>query len=305
LALFSKRTELDKLHHRREALAAQLTEVDKRVVEAEAQRQRELIDGVDNGQPAKSPAVISRLKDEAAAVRLAVDTVSQRITAAEAQQRADADKAAREQEAERRKQQIAAARLAADEFAAATEKLVEALQILSPLNMTTSSASGSVKIFGGQLIAAVAAALAECTGYCQRVAAGTVAIIGSPQPIATASPPAPEISRTAVMLFQASRWSEGDQVCTGPQYGIVKLPVELAKQACARNLAVRTDDPRYFRLRETEAQPYGMAWAKPLPQDTVVDLDHPDAPPTPEPAAASEWIGPAQVGVATISSARW
>ena len=111
--------------------------------------------------------------------------------------------------------------------------------------------------------------------------------------------------RTAVMLFSAARWNEDGQICTGPQYGIVKLPVELAKEACARNLAVRIDDPRYHQLRQTELAPYGQAWAKPLPQDTTVDLDHPDAPPTSGLAGVAEWIGPAQVGTAVVSSARW
>jgi hypothetical protein len=120
---------------------------------------------------------------------------------------------------------------------------------------------------------------------------GTTAIVGQAPVVTAASKPAPEIERTSVMLFQSSRWNEGGQICTGPQYGIVKLPAPLAKEACSRNLAVRIDDPRYFKLRETELQPYGMSWAKPLPQDTTVDLDHPDALPTPE-LPGAEWVGP-------------
>jgi hypothetical protein len=303
--LFKPRSELTDLRHRRDALSAQQLAGERRLREATDARRLALIDGDDPDVPAKSSVLVARLTDELVAVRDAISALDDRIREAEVRAAAARDKAQREEEVALRTQQITQARAALDEFTTATEQLTAALQTLAPINLITSSASGSVKIFGGQLSAAVVGALLECQGYVARVGAGNVPIIGSPQPVAATPPPVLDIPRVEVMLHQASRWREGDQTCTGPKFGLVRLPTTLANEACTRHLAVRTDDPHYHKLRASEAEPYGMSWARPPVSATVVDLSNPDAPPTPESSRAGEWTGPSLAGTATLSPARW
>ena len=101
-----------------------------------------------NGQSVKN--ITSRLRDEVDATRDAISTLTRRIAETEAEIGAERDKAAREQEAACRREQIEKAHKAADEFTGATERLVAALQVLAPINMTTSAAGRSVKIFGAE-----------------------------------------------------------------------------------------------------------------------------------------------------------
>jgi hypothetical protein len=95
------------------------------------------------------------------------------------------------------------------------------------------------------------------------------------------------------MMLESARWSEAHgEVRTVARFGIARLPIKLAELACARDWGCRPDGERYRKLVESETQPYGQQWVRPAPAHTTIDLDHPDAPPTPELAGVSEWVGP-------------
>jgi hypothetical protein len=290
--------ELASLRQRRDSLQTKLVQAEASLTRVIDGRRHVLLEG-DVGEPI--PAVVTPM-DERDAVIDAIAQIEGRIREAEQRIAETRDKASREQEAELRREQIEVARKAADEFTSATERLVAALQTLAPINMTTGAASSSVKIFGGQLSAAVTAALVECGGYVARVVAGNAAIVGAPPPIATTPQPAPEIERASVMMLESARWNEADgEVRTVARYGIARLPVKLAELACARDWGCRTDSERYRRLVESETAPFGQQWARPAPEHTRIDLDHPDLPPAAELPVATEWIGPPRQIEITVS----
>jgi hypothetical protein len=309
MALFKPKTdgerELNDLVSRKDMLKAKLAATDRDLAQALDDRRRALLEA-DFDSPSAEPVSIARLRDERDALIDAISRIDAKIADAERRIAADRDRQARERQVADRRQQIEAAQIAAQDFAAAGERLVEKLQPLAPVSLAAGAAASNTKYLTDQLGLGVAAGLAEANSYVARVASGTVAIVAEPIRIAPA-PPALDVERIAVMLFQASRWNEPNGVTdTGARNGIVKLPVAVAERACARNLAVRIDSERYRKLRASEVEPYGQQWARPLPQDTVVDLDHPEAPATaPEKSPwTDEWVGPPTIGVAIASPAR-
>jgi hypothetical protein len=309
MVLFKRKGESERevadLRKRRTMLAERLLAAERDLAQALDDRRRVLLEA-DLDAPATEPIMIGRLRDEKDALVDAIGRVDAKIAEAEQRIATDRERTAREKEAAERRRQIEAADAAAQDFAAAAERLVATLQPLAPVSLAAGAAASNTKYLTDQLSLGVAAGLAECRSYIARVASGTVAIVAEPIRIAP-PPPAPDVERIAVMLFQASRWNEPDGVTdTGARNGIVKLPVAVAERACVRNLAVRIDSERYHKLRASEVEPYGQQWAKPLPQDTVVDLDHPDAPATvPEKSAwTDEWVGPPTVGFAIATPVR-
>ena len=257
--------ELADLRTRKALLEKQLATAEAKLAEAIEARRKALLESdleSANGQSVKN--ITSRLRDEVDATRDAISTLTRRIAETEAEIGAERDKAAREQEAACRREQIEKAHKAADEFTGATERLVATLQVLAPINMTTSAAGSSVKIFGAQLSAAVAAALAECTGYCQRVLGGTTAIIGqAPAVVQAPKPAAPNIvDRVGIMVLQHSKWLEDGEVKTCAKNGLCRPPRAIAEKAIALQLAIAQDSDRYLRLVEVDTgEGFGQCWA--------------------------------------------
>jgi hypothetical protein len=140
----------ESLLHRRAALEAQRVAAERRLDEAVAVRRSQLVEGdLDNGQPTEN--IIGRLKDEKAAISDALAAIAQKLSEVEGKIAQDQDKAAREKASKRCQEQIVAARLVADRFAAVLEEATTAMQGLTNLSLTANTTASSLKIFGDQL----------------------------------------------------------------------------------------------------------------------------------------------------------
>jgi hypothetical protein len=308
VGLFKRKDELANFQHRRSMLAAQLADADRRVVEAEAQRQAQLIDGdLDNGQAAKNPVIISRLRDERDATKLAVETLDARIAEAEQRQRDDVGKVARGKGVELRRGQVATVRKRGADVALAVEELIAVLQEISVVARSAGPMAASAKFLGDQIRLGVETAVVEVGSYIAMMNAGTLPIAGHPPVVISSLKPAgPPVERMKVMVHQHSRWRENGETRTAPKHGICSPPKTIALAAIANGLAIPEDSDKYRRLREVDVgEGYGACWAH-VPAIDCTDRESGEAPkPLVEQTVSNEYIGPALVGTASVAAREW
>jgi hypothetical protein len=91
-----------------------------------------------------------------------------------------------------------------------------------------------------------------------------------PEPVKKAEPPAPDVERRSVYLFQHSWWTEPDgTVKTAPQYGVVSLPAAIAAKAIALNLCDDTGSLRSVNVRSAHGIDHGPA--RPIAECTCLE----------------------------------
>jgi hypothetical protein len=266
--------ELADLERRREKIQARITEVDDQLATLLRMRREKMLEadfdeGVDGRQQA------SHLRETGDELRGALAEVDGRISDGRARIEQQRDWQARQAEADVRTKQAEAIETALGTYNNAAAQLIEAIEPAVGASLLSGAALMAIAAHRANAGQGIDAVIQELRQYANAVVEGGAPMRPQPVPVPPPAPP-PKTERTRVMVFQDSKWREGNEVKTAPRNGLCDMPRGVAERAIERKLAVAEDSDRYRRLRGSQGS-YGQAWALPSPNGCL-DLDRPDLP---------------------------
>jgi hypothetical protein len=298
-ALETLQREVDELETRRGLIDRQRAVADRNLSEAIETRRTRLVEAdADALGTGAAKGIVIRLRDEVSACDDALAVVGERLADARARLAAERDKQGRAAEGAHRTAQVENAKALLPKFVSMAEELASAMELLAPCAIEAGAVADNIRTLVNQhLVIAVEVGLAGASAYVERVVDGTEPIRTAP----VALPPAPtpaKVARQSVVVLQASKWIENDEVVTTGRLTQAHVSVPLAERAVAIGNAIPVDSFEYRRLREIECGDF--AWQDPK-NCQWLDQTKP-APKPPEPHATTPLqhsLAGARTGIAT------